>query len=66
MILRLTEGSLAPVACMEDEDNRCPRAGSCVTLDVWKRIDEAVGSVVDHITLADLMQNQRTRMSVLG
>ena len=64
MILRLTEGSLAPVRCMEDEQNQCPRAGQCVTLDVWKRISDAVSDVVDHITLADLAENQEMRDSV--
>ena len=58
MILRLIEGSLVPVACMDDEPNQCPRCETCVTLDVWKQIDDAVSSVVDHITLADLVKKQ--------
>lgn len=60
MILRLIEGSLAPVACMDDNPNQCSRCENCVTLDVWKQIDDAVNNVVDHITLADLVQKQRT------
>ncbi|MEM1485753.1 Rrf2 family transcriptional regulator [Oscillospiraceae bacterium PP1C4] len=61
MILRLMEGSLAPVVCLEGEDNRCLRADKCVTLEVWKRIDTAIEGVVDHMTLADLveMHNQK-------
>ena len=35
-ILRLTEGSLAPVECLEGETNQCPRAGDCITLLFWK------------------------------
>jgi Rrf2 family protein len=58
MILRLIEGSLVPVACMDDDPNQCPRCETCATLDVWKRIDEAVSSVVDSITLADLAKKQ--------
>lgn len=58
MILRLIEGSLVPVACMDDNPNQCPRSETCVTLDVWKKIDEAVSSVVDNITLADLLKKQ--------
>lgn len=54
MILRLMEGSLAPVSCLENEDV-CDRASRCVTLEVWEKIQEAVESVVDHITLADLV-----------
>lgn len=60
MILRLIEGSLVPVACMQDEPNQCPRCRDCVTLDVWKQIDDAVSQVVDNITLADLAQKQRS------
>jgi len=40
-ILRLTEGSMKPVACLEDEPNQCSRAGECVTLRLWKMLDEA-------------------------
>ena len=60
MILRLIEGSLAPVACMEDEPNQCPRCDKCATLNlVWKQLDEAISGVVDHITLSDLAEKQK-------
>jgi Rrf2 family protein len=59
MILRLIEGSLVPVACMDDKPNRCPRHETCMTLDIWQKIDEAVSSVVDNITLSDLVEKQR-------
>lgn len=55
MILRLTEGSLAPVACLEDEVNLCDRQDSCATLRLWKMLDDAIKGVVDHVTLADLV-----------
>lgn len=61
MILRLTEGSLAPVACLEDEENLCQRAQHCVTLDVWKQLNEAINQVVDHVTLADLVREQKAK-----
>lgn len=61
MILRLIEGSLAPVACMDDEPNRCPRCDYCAPLDVYRRLDEAVSSVIDHTTLADLARDQREK-----
>jgi Rrf2 family protein len=60
-ILRLIEGSLAPVACLDDAENKCPRSEICVTLDVWKQIDEAVAQVVDHITLQDLVDKQHIK-----
>ena len=56
MILRLTEGSLAPVVCLEDEVNECERQDNCVTLLLWKKLDDAIKSVIDTVTLADLVQ----------
>lgn len=60
-ILRLTEGSLAPVSCLEFDENDCPRQQDCVTLELWTKLDEAVKSVIDHYTLADLLQWQREK-----
>ena len=62
MILRLIEGSLVPVACMEDNPNQCPRCEICATLDVWKQIDKAISNVVDNITLEDLVKLQRQKI----
>lgn len=62
MILRLTEGSLAPVSCLEDEENMCERQESCATLEVWKRLDDAIKGVVDAITLADLVEWQQQKV----
>ena len=53
-ILRLTEGSMKPEACLEDEPNQCSRAGECVTLRLWKMLDEAIEGVLDKVTLQDL------------
>lgn len=63
MILRLTEGSLAPVSCLEYEDNDCPRQEQCATLELWKRIDDAVKNVVDNVTLEDLVDWQSQKAS---
>ena len=57
MILRLTEGSLAPVPCLEDETNQCGRSSCCVTINVWKKVEDAVNNVVDSITLQDLLND---------
>lgn len=62
MILRLIEGSLVPVACMEDEPNQCPRCGICATLDLWKQLDQAISNVIDNVTLADLVQRQKAKL----
>lgn len=56
MILRLTEGSLAPVACLDDEINSCDRQDSCVTLRLWQMLNTAISDIVDKVTLADLLE----------
>lgn len=56
-ILRLTEGSLAPTSCVEEEGS-CDRIDKCVTAKIWKQINDAVNNVVDNITLADIMEWQ--------
>lgn len=58
MILRLTEGSLAPVACVEEDAEPCERMETCSTVEVWRRMNEAINGVVDHITLEDLVDWQ--------
>lgn len=61
MILRLTEGSLAPVSCLEDDINQCRRADKCATLTVWKQLNDAINQVVDNVTLADLLKEQKEK-----
>jgi len=61
-ILRALEGSLAPVGCAEDP-TCCDRAEACVTLEVWRRINDAVASVVDNMTLQDLVDMAQGRES---
>ena len=61
MILRLTEGSLAPVPCVEEEVTECERSGKCVTVKIWRKINDAVNEVVDGITLQDLLDWQQEK-----
>lgn len=58
MILRLTEGSLAPVSCLEEDVNTCVRQETCVTLRLWQMLNIAISDVVDKVTLADLVEWQ--------
>lgn len=60
MILRLTEGSLAPVACLETDAEACDRVDTCETLAVWKELQNAINRVVDGVTIADLMYSEGT------
>lgn len=59
MILRQTEGSLSPVSCLEEDADPCKRASFCATLGVWKQMQDAINGVVDHVTLADLIEEQK-------
>ena len=52
-ILRLMEGSLAPVSCLEGE-NTCPRADKCLSLPVWEKLDALINDYLDSVSLADL------------
>ena len=56
-ILRLTEGNLAPVACLSCETNTCERVKSCRTLPMWTEFYRLTNSYFDGITLADLMNS---------
>lgn len=55
MILRLTEGSLAPVACLDGDINHCERRDNCSTLFIWEELYKAICGVVDNITIADII-----------
>ncbi len=55
-ILRLTEGSLSPVACLEKGAEECPRKAECRTLPMWTKLDELVEGYLDSVTLAQLMK----------
>lgn len=57
-VLRITEGSLAPVACLEGTSNSCSRASECRTLPLWEKLYKAISDCLDQVTLADLMQSE--------
>jgi Rrf2 family protein len=55
-VLRLTEGNLAPVVCLETEKNTCKRAGECITLGIWEGLQKVISDYLDGITLQDLCE----------
>lgn len=63
MILRLTEGSLAPVECLADNALPCERSPRCATVEVYKRIYDAVNDVIDHTTVQDLLDIESEKAS---
>ena len=54
-VLRLTEGSLAPVACLEHGAPDCPRMPDCRTVDLWRGLDAVVNEYLDNIMIGDLI-----------
>ena len=57
-ILRLTEGDLAPVACLECNADKCERSEFCRTLPMWRRLDEIINSYLDSVTIAELIKKE--------
>ena len=55
-ILRITEGSLAPVACLEDDTNYCERADSCITLPMWKGLNSVISEYLNGISLQSMLE----------
>ena len=59
MILRITEGSLAPVACLDHDPILCDRSADCITLPVWQGLSRAINEYLDSITLQDILDQQQ-------
>lgn len=57
-VLRIMEGTLAPVACLEAGAAPCARASECRTLGFWRGLDEAIRSYTEQYTIADLMRKE--------
>lgn len=61
MILRLTEGSLSPVSCAEQDPVECERSADCPTLPLWKGLYKVINEYLEGITLKDLLDAQREK-----
>lgn len=55
-ILTLTEGTLAPVNCVENGAKNCDRATGCITLPLWQKLDNVIGEYLESVTLEDLIE----------
>lgn len=62
-ILRVTEGSMAPVACLDDAQNICPRKNTCITLNFWTSFYKVINDFIDSKTLQDLIDENN---SIIG
>ena len=58
MILRLTEGTLAPVSCLREDQEPCEKSDSCCTLPIWKGLADLIDKYFDEMTLADVLQSK--------
>ncbi|MBP5774112.1 MAG: Rrf2 family transcriptional regulator [Clostridiales bacterium] len=55
-ILKLTEGDIAPVACLEDNAATCDRMEDCRTLPVWKELNDRINEYLESVKITDLMK----------
>ena len=58
-ILRLTEGTLSPVDCVDQDPVECPRSADCPTLPIWRHLSEIVNEYLDSVTLQDILDQQQ-------
>ena len=56
-ILRLTEGTLAPVSCTTQGAAACSRSSCCQTLPMWEKLEKLINDFFEGITLADLLKD---------
>ncbi len=62
-ILRLTEGSLSPVACADEHPVECARCADCPTLPIWQGLSHVIAEYLDGITLQDILDQQQAKCS---
>ena len=63
-ILKLAEGGLSPVSCLEVNANHCNRAGHCRALPLWEGLEKVIDSYLEQFTLADLMEEKKTDIRI--
>ncbi len=59
MILRATEGSMAPVSCLENQQDICDRSEICMALTVWKGLEKVINEYLDGISLQDIIEENK-------
>ena len=55
-ILKLTEGTLAPVTCLEENAETCPRSAECKTLPMWEKLDTIISNYLYSVKISDLLK----------
>lgn len=59
-ILKITEGTLAPVSCLDCSSTPCKQGAECRTLPMWKELNDIISNYLDSVSLEDLMRKQTT------
>lgn len=62
-ILRITEGNLAPVSCVEQEINNCERCADCYTLPLWQGLNKVINEYLNNISLQDLIDWHNAKLT---
>ncbi len=62
-ILRLMENGFSLVACLEQQENPCPRYDHCTTIEIWKLIQDMIDELIDNLTLVDLLRIQQDKLN---
>ncbi|MBO4681000.1 MAG: Rrf2 family transcriptional regulator [Clostridiales bacterium] len=57
-VLKVSEGDIAPVACLEDGAKMCDRIDECRTISVWKGLNERINEYLESVKIADLMKEK--------
>ena len=58
-ILNVTEGNMAPVSCLEEEKNKCPRHEMCATIDLWEGLDKVISQYLKGKNLKELIDKEK-------
>ena len=60
-ILRITEGSLAVVPCVEQDPIECKRSADCAVLPMWRGLYKVINEYLDSVSLQDILDQQKER-----
>ena len=62
-ILRSIEDNLAPVACIKSGSFDCEHAGECMTVPMWKELDDITNAYLDTVSLTDLLTGEKWKLN---
>ena len=57
-VLKVSEGDIAPVACLEEGAAVCDHIEDCRTLPLWKGLNERINEYLESVKIVDLMKEK--------